>query len=264
MSSQPRLSSQQRLGAIIILIVAASSFVALHFLPHSPEKVPTIDSTKITIIMDKKAYYDSLQTARNAHYDSLRIARRDSLHHVLLQRRDSIRAVDSLWWDSVRHADSLYYTPMMATRSIKKDTIIDLNSADTTTLMMIRGIGHSTARKIIQYRHRLGGFSSPSQLLDDAMYTDQYGHSSKARYCIPDSILIHFTANNDSIHPILVNHSTIDRLQRHPYISVTLAKEIYTLRRKQIRIKSMDEIRALPSMNDSLLLRLTPYLSLEK
>lgn len=264
MSSQPRISPQQRLGAIIILIVAAALFIALHFLPHPSEKVTDIDSTKVAIVIDKKAYYDSLHAARDAHYDSFRLARRDSLHQVLLKRRDSTRVVDSLWWDSVRHADSLYYTPMMANRPIKKDTIIDLNSADTTTLMMIRGIGRNTAGKIIRYRRQLGGFISPNQLQDDAMYTDQYGHSTKARYCIPDSILTHFTANRDSIQPIQVNHASIDRLQKHPYISVTLAKEIYTLRRKQIRIKHIDEIRALPSMNDSLLLRLTPYLSLEK
>ncbi|MBQ0153662.1 MAG: helix-hairpin-helix domain-containing protein [Bacteroidales bacterium] len=264
MSSSSHISGRQRLGAIIILLIATALFIALHFLPHPSEKVTDIDSTKVAIVIDKKAYYDSLRSMKNAYYDSLRLARRDSLHQVLLKRRDSTRVVDSLWWDSVRHADSLHYTPMMANRPIKKDTIIELNSADTTALMMIRGIGRNTAGKIIRYRRQLGGFISSDQLQDDAMYTDQYGHSTKSRYCIPDSVLKHFTVNVDSVRPIYVNHASINRLQRHPYISVTLAKEIYTLRRKQIRIKHIDEIRTLPSMNDSLLMRLTPYLSLEK
>ncbi len=44
--------------------------------------------------------------------------------------------------------------------------LIDLNSADTTALKTLPGIGSYFARKIVEYREELGGYSSKEQLLD--------------------------------------------------------------------------------------------------
>lgn len=41
-------------------------------------------------------------------------------------------------------------------QSNKKDTILELNTCDTTELQMIRGIGPHFARKIVNYRQSLG------------------------------------------------------------------------------------------------------------
>ena len=61
---------------------------------------------------------------------------------------------------------------MLTTPSIQRDTlvkylpgtIISLNSADTTELKKIPGIGSSIARMIVNYRERLGGFFRIEQL----------------------------------------------------------------------------------------------------
>lgn len=249
------LTRNQRIGAAIILFCWAAIWVGLHFVNAPEGDVRTTDSLTQKRL-NKKAYYDSLRTARKLYYDSLRLVRRDSLHRVYLAHRDSMRHADSVWWDSVRIADSLW----IGQRPIKRDTILDLNTADTTQLQLIRGIGPATARRIVRYRHLLGGFVSPQQLQDDQLYWDQYGHSTKSRYCIADSVLRFFTANTDSVLPIPVNHASVERLQRHPYISFTLAKNIYTLRRQRIRLNSIDDLQQVNGMSDSLLIRLTPYL----
>jgi len=251
------LTRNQWIGIVIILAMLVLVFVGLHWLPK-PQNSPTFaaaDTTKNSIIHRKKQYHDSLHHVKQAYYDSLHTVRRDSLHQVYTAHRDSLRQADSLWWDSVYQS-----TP----RPIKKDTILSLNTADTTELKLIRGIGSGMARRIVRYRDKLGGFVSVEQLLDDALYQDQYGHSIRQKYCLADSVLTAFTVNTDSIRTIPVNHASIERLQAHPYISHTLAKEIYTLRRKQVSLRSIDELRGLPHATDSTLKQLTPYLSFEK
>lgn len=251
------LTRNQWIGVVSILILVLLIFIGLHFLPApTPPAIIQQDSIETVIIHRKNHYYDSLRAIRTARYDSLRLVRRDSLHQVYLAHRDSVHLADSLWWDSVYQA-----TP----HALKKDTILSLNSADTTALRLIRGIGAGMARRIVRYRDELGGFVAVEQLQDDELYQDLYGHSIRAKYSIPDSVLTAFIiTSTDSIRRIPINHASVERLQAHPYISHTLAKEIYTLRRKQVTLKNIDELRQLPHATDSVLTRLRPYLSFDK
>ncbi|MBR4803620.1 MAG: helix-hairpin-helix domain-containing protein, partial [Bacteroidales bacterium] len=43
---------------------------------------------------------------------------------------------------------------------------IELNTADTSDLKELRGIGSGYAKRIVKYRERLGGFCKPEQLLE--------------------------------------------------------------------------------------------------
>jgi len=251
------LTRNQWIGIVLILLILAGIFIGLHYLPAplAKQHVQTTDSTTKKRVYHGKAHYDSLRAARTAYYDSLRIVRRDSLHEVYVAHRDSVKRVDSLWWDSVFQS-----TP----RPIKKDTILSINRADTSELKLLPDIGSGMARRIVRYRDALGGFVSVEQLKDKGLYEDQYGHSIRDKYCLNDSVLSLFIVESDSIRRIRINHASVERLQAHPYISFTLAKEIYGLRRKRISLKSIEELRELPHMSDSLLLRLSPYLNFEK
>jgi hypothetical protein len=60
-----------------------------------------------------------------------------------------------------------------------------------------------------------------------------------------------------------VNNSSTERLNRHPYLRFEQAKAIYTLRRKHIRLTSINDLRTLPELTEDDLLRLEPYLSFE-
>ena len=194
---------------------------------------------------------DSLRYAqwakeREQRYDSFRLAdsmRRDEWKRERQQAYDSFRIADSLWRDSV----GWHYA-----RHIKKDTILDLNHTDTTELQFIRGIGRYTAMQIIRYREQLGGYTSPSQLTDEAF--------SKLRL---DTLLHHFTADSKDVQAIPVNSSSAERLQQHPYIRYQQAKAIYALRRKRTRLKSIEDLHDLPEFSENELKRLAPYLSFE-
>lgn len=135
------------------------------------------------------------------------------------------------------------YTPR-----IKCDTILDLNTADTTEFMLLRGVGRFTAMQIIRYRQALGGYYSTSQL---------YEISEIANDRI-DSLLPHLYADTSLITPIDVNRASVKQLYRHPYISYKQAEQLYDLRRRKLRLHSPDELSAVFSPDERQ--RLLPYL----
>ena len=175
------------------------------------------------------------------------VTKRDSLR-LLRQERDSLKRVtDSLWKDSMYAARRFH---------IKRDTIIELNSADTTDLLYIWGIGSYVAKNIIWYRENLGGYASPEQIREIPALK-----GLEIKY---DTIIPHLRAERDSVARLRVNYIGVERLQRHPYLSFTQAKAIYELRRNKFYLKSIDELRSLPCLTEEDIKRLEPYLSFEK
>ena len=131
---------------------------------------------------------------------------------------------------------------------VKKDTILELNTADTAELQLLRGVGRYTAILIVRYRQALGGYHSVSQLYE-------IKELPKERV---DSIVVHLFADASQITPIAVNRASVKQLQRHPYISYKQAEQIYDLRRRKIQLHSIDELSGL--FTDDEQQRLTPYL----
>lgn len=159
------------------------------------------------------------------------------------------------WRDSVRiAADSV---PRYV--SHKRDTILNLRTADTTELKMIKGIGSYRAKQIIRYRERLGGFVSVEQLREVKALQPLLKDSLST-----DSLLSHFFIDSVRVVPLKVNSMRVERLQRHPYLSFEQARAIYELRRKKIHLKHLDQLRTLDCLTEQDIQRLRPYLSFEQ
>ena len=159
------------------------------------------------------------------------------------------------WRDSVRMAaDSV---PRHV--SHKRDTILNLRTADTTELKMIKGIGSYRAKQIIRYRERLGGFVSVEQLREVKALQPLLKDSLST-----DSLLLHFFIDSVRVVPLKVNSMHVERLQRHPYLSFEQARAIYELRRKKIHLKHLDQLRTLDCLTEQDIQRLRPYLSFEQ
>lgn len=252
------LSKEQRIGAAILFGIA---FIAWMTYALWPSRQP--DLSKLSDPPQSKKYrsweerkdsmrrvdsirYTEWSAEREQRYDSFRMA--DSLRRLerkaeLIQYRDSARVADSLWRDSMG---------IRFVRHEKRDTILDLNHCDTTELQLLRGIGLYTAIQIINYREQLGGYYSTSQLMDEPFAK-----------CHLDSLLTHFVVDTSAISTIDINTCSIDRLQRHPYLRYNQAKAIYNLRRKNVKLHSLDDLRILPELTEDELQRLAPYLRFE-
>ena len=135
-------------------------------------------------------------------------------------------------------------------RNLKKDTILNLRTADTTELKMIRGIGSYRAKMIVRYREQLGGYARVEQMLE-ARGMDKV---------IADSILPHFYIDSVIVHKIPVNKMRPEVLSRHPYLNFEQAKSIYEYRRKHIRIKSADELKKIKGISPEDLEKILIYL----
>lgn len=88
---------------------------------------------------------------------------------------------------------------------LKPGATIDLNTADTTLLKRVPGIGNSFARRIVKYRDLLGGYYVVEQL------QEVYG-MDRERY---DAIYPYFTVGT-AVRPLTL---TIDSISYHPYLS---------------------------------------------
>jgi competence ComEA-like helix-hairpin-helix protein len=146
------------------------------------------------------------------------------------------------------HTDSLPKWPE------KKDTVLNLRTTDTTELKMIRGIGSYRAKQIVRYREQLGGFVSVEQLLEVKGMED----------LASDSILQHFVLDSVTVQQVNVNQAGVQRLAQHPYLRFEQAKALYELRRKKIRLHSIQDLEAIECIDTKTLEKIAPYLNFDK
>lgn len=130
---------------------------------------------------------------------------------------------------------------------IKETEHIVLNTADTTSLVTIPGIGPYYARKIVQYGNRLGGYVSVDQLdeIED----------------FPTEAKKYLVINNPTPKKLNVNQLSLNELKRHPYINFYRAKAITDYRRLHGTIKSLNDLRLIKDFTPDVIKRLTPYVA---
>jgi len=133
------------------------------------------------------------------------------------------------------------------------DTIIvELNTADTTELKKLRGIGSYYARKIVYYREKLGGFHSVEQLYEIERMREETVQSI-APFLTVDTTLIRKLHINKDDAPVLV---------KHPYITWNMAKRIQDYRDFSHRFKSPTDLIKKGLLTEELYSKLVPYIEL--
>lgn len=127
--------------------------------------------------------------------------------------------------------------------------IIDVNTADTSILKKIPGIGSVISRNIVNYRNRLGGFYNTAQLLE-VQYVDS-------------TLLKWFEVKSDVFRKIRINKAGIDELRSHPYMDFYKAKAIIDFRRKRGSIDGMSQISMFEEFTEEDIDKLSHYFSFE-
>ncbi len=130
-------------------------------------------------------------------------------------------------------------------------TQVDLNSADTTILKKIPGIGIGLAKMIVAYRMRLGGYYSVEQL-------DEIGYIDKKLY---EWFVVKSPIEEKD--KIKVNSFTLDRLRNHPYMNFYKAKVIIEYRRKRGKIKNLSQLSFFEEFTEKDLNKLVYYFSFD-
>ncbi len=140
-----------------------------------------------------------------------------------------------------------YYGPQK-----RSPSIIDINLADSTDLELLPEIGPASARRIIEYRKRLGGFIHPNQIYE-VWGIDSFQVAS---------IWPFITLKPTEPFKINVNSSQIEKLKRHPYAGYRTFKLIDNFRRQKGQLTEFDDLFAIKGLDSTDLLRLKPYIEI--
>jgi competence protein ComEA len=138
----------------------------------------------------------------------------------------------------------------------KKKTLepFNLNTADTTQLKALYGIGTVLAKRIITFRDKLGGFMKMEQLREVyKLDTAVIARIEKASYI----------EENFVPKKISINAAEVKELDEHPYISEKIAKAIVAYRFQHGKFNSVDELKKVHLVDEALFTKIYPYLTIE-
>ena len=129
----------------------------------------------------------------------------------------------------------------------------DLNSADTTQLMQIRGIGRGLSARVVEYRNRLGGFVRAEQLAEI--------YSLRDAPDLVDSLRKYtFVTGSFAPAPIDVNNAPFELLQAHPYVGKRLARVLVAYRQQHGPFHQAADLRQIRILDEAAFTKLQPYL----
>lgn len=163
--------------------------------------------------------------------------------------------------EAVDSASSVPYIPITQKKKddypkqekFQEPTRVELNTADTTLLKKIPGIGSTTALNIIRYRDQLGGFYSPLQLGEKLKW-------EKAQEMLPEWVSQWMAADPGQIRKLNVNHSDFKTLVHHPYLNYEQVKALFNYRRNWGNLSSIEALKQLEEFSEDDIQRLRFYL----
>lgn len=134
----------------------------------------------------------------------------------------------------------------------KARQIVDINTADTTALKSLYGVGPYLSGAIIEYRNSLGGFHSLSQLNEIYAFEPEVLIDNKG-----------YIICSDSVAKININTANVITLKSHKYIDYRVANIIVNYREQHGPYKNISDVKKTILINDSIYMKILPYLSLE-
>ncbi len=137
-------------------------------------------------------------------------------------------------------------------RKIKTPTKkIKLNTADTSILKSIPGIGSVFAGRIVKYRDLLGGYVDTRQL------QEVYGLPADTYQAIKKYLII----DTNQINKININKVTFNELLKHPYINYYQTKAIFNYKKIKGHFLNINEIEQNNLLNEKKFKEIKPYLT---
>lgn len=131
--------------------------------------------------------------------------------------------------------------------------VIELNTADTVSLRQLKGIGAYFARKIIDYRDKLGGYLSVDQVAEIYHFPPE----------LYESIKPHLSANPALVKRLPINSVNDSLLDVHPYISGKEARILISYRSKHGKFFQCSDFQKVVAIPSTTIDRLCPYLTFE-
>ncbi|UTW60601.1 helix-hairpin-helix domain-containing protein [bacterium SCSIO 12741] len=126
---------------------------------------------------------------------------------------------------------------------------VELNSADSMTLVRVRGIGPYYARLILRYRNRLGGFYSVDQLQEISKIPSETIEQNQWKV---DSTLI---------QKMDLNQVSFKEMLRHPYFDYYHVEKIFDFKRNNGKFSSLQDLKKIEFYEPDFYSKVFPYLT---
>jgi competence ComEA-like helix-hairpin-helix protein len=163
---------------------------------------------------------------------------------------EDIRKIYGITADDYKRLLPYIDIPSSLGYTIKVNTVVELNTADSAKLTTIQGIGPAFATRIIYYRERLGGFISKEQL------KEIYGLDEIKFKEVKD----HVKVNPARIRRININTITFDKLRLMPYLNYKQVNALVEYRKQHGNYNSMDDLKSIAIIDDQILRKIEPYI----
>ena len=234
-------SRGERIAIITIVSMIVIILIAKYIIINNPPKRDYFKHDLDSIVARREKMLDSIRVADSIEKakatSSFRAKRsvveKSPARHDAKPRNTNHDSVDKRF---IRQANAfassgLHFAPLHSA-SVEM-TIIDINTADTTELKQLPGIGGAFAKWIVNYREKLGGFCETEQLLE--VY-----RMDTARYDgIKDHVKIDSTFTPNKLK---INYDTFKVLLRHPYLEYDDVKRIVNYREHKGLITSWEQL----------------------
>jgi competence ComEA-like helix-hairpin-helix protein len=144
------------------------------------------------------------------------------------------------------------FTPKEKVRKAEVPIIspFDINTADTTQLVKLRGIGTKLSMRILKFRDALGGFHSKTQ------FSEVFGLDSVAM-----AELNKYAVITTGVKKININTATVSELGSHSYLkNKKLVSVIVNYRNQHGNFKNSDDLRKVRILDEEQLRKIEPYI----
>lgn len=136
----------------------------------------------------------------------------------------------------------------------KSPITVELNTADTSLLKQLRGIGSVFAQRIIKFRDALGGFVKKEQLLE------VYGFDKKKFELVSPYVEVDLS----KVKRININFVSAETLKKHPYINRKVANSIYWYRINHGNYSDPSDILKKNLVDEQTFTKIAPYLKVNE
>ena len=143
---------------------------------------------------------------------------------------------------------------MFAKKSNYVVTSTDINTAVKDDLKTINGIGEVLSERIIKYRSKLQGFSTPNQLYE------VWGLDAEV---VVKVLLVFKVVKLPNIQKINVNTVSFKELLKNPYIDYELCKKIFNYKDEVAELQDISELKNIIGFPLDLYDRIVLYLVAE-
>jgi len=129
---------------------------------------------------------------------------------------------------------------------------LELNTIDSATLIRVPGIGEGTARAILTYREKLGGYYSAEQLREKLTW--ESAQTNLETWCKD-----WFWADESLVQKLQINTLSFKQLVHHPYLEFEDVKAIVKWRDRHKRVANAADLEQMGIADSTKLEKLLHY-----